>query len=398
MNMKKFFAIFLAAMMIFSLAACSGGSTEPAAPADGDTPEGELPEGTVQIHIGATGPLTGGAAIYGQAVKNGAEIAVEEVNAMGGIQFIFQMEDDTHDPEKAENAYNALVDWGMDMMMGTVTSAPAEVTAADAYADRYFFLTPSASSTNVIDGKDNIFQMCFTDPNQGSGSATYISENNMGSKIAIIWKNDDSYSTGIRNTFVEKAGELGLEIVAEQTFTEATKTDFSVQISKCQEAGADLVFLPMYYEPASLILNQANAAGYAPTWFGVDGMDGILTMEGFDTSLAEGVVVLTPYSADDESALNQSFVKKYQEKFGEIPNQFAADGYDCIYAMYKAATEAGIDPASMDHEAICDAMVAQFTSMTFDGLTGASMTWGSDGTVSKLPNAVVIENGTYVGM
>ena len=317
---------------------------------------------------------------------------------MGGIQFIFQMEDDTHDPEKAENAYNALVDWGMDMMMGTVTSAPAEVTAADAYADRYFFLTPSASSTNVIDGKDNVFQMCFTDPNQGSGSATYISENNMGSKIAIIWKNDDSYSTGIRNTFVEKAGELGLEIVAEQTFTEATKTDFSVQISKCQEAGADLVFLPMYYEPASLILNQANAAGYAPTWFGVDGMDGILTMEGFDTSLAEGVVVLTPYSADDESALKQNFVKKYQEKFGEIPNQFAADGYDCIYAMYKAATEAGIDPASMDHEAICDAMVAQFTSMTFDGLTGASMTWGSDGTVSKLPNAVVIENGAYVGM
>ena len=348
MNMKKVFAILLAMMMVFSLAACSGGSDEPA-PAEEGGEAAEGGEGAVQIHIGATGPLTGGAAIYGQAVKNGAEIAVDEVNAMGGIQFIFQMEDDTHDPEKAENAYNALVDWGMDMMMGTVTSAPAEVTAADAYADRYFFLTPSASSTNVIDGKDNIFQMCFTDPNQGSGSATYISENNMGEKIAIIWKNDDSYSTGIRNTFVEKAGELGLEIVAEQTFTEATK-------------------------------------------------DGILTMEGFDTSLAEGVVVLTPYSADDESALNQNFVKKYQDKFGEIPNQFAADGYDCIYAMYKAATEAGIDPASMDHEAICDAMVAQFTSMTFDGLTGASMTWGADGTVSKLPNAVVIENGAYVGM
>ena len=393
MNMKKFFAIFLAAMMIFSLAACSGGSTEPAQPADG----GES-EGAVTIKIGATGPLTGGAAIYGQAVKNGAEIAVEEVNAMGGIQFEFNMQDDTHDPEKAENAYNALVDWGMDMMMGTVTSAPAEVTSADAYADRYFFLTPSASSTNVIDGKDNVFQMCFTDPNQGTGSATYISEKNLGSKIAIIWKNDDSYSTGIRNTFVEQAAALGLEIVTEETFTEATKTDFSVQISKCQEAGADLVFLPMYYEPASLILNQANAAGYAPTWFGVDGMDGILTMEGFDTTLAEGVIVLTPYSADDTSSLNQNFVKKYQDKFGEVPNQFAADGYDCIYAMYKAATEAGIDPASMDHEAICDAMVAKFTSMTFDGLTGASMTWGKDGTVSKLPNAVVIQNGVYVGM
>ncbi|MCR4805995.1 MAG: ABC transporter substrate-binding protein [Clostridia bacterium] len=386
--MKKAIAIVMAVMMVFGLAACSGGSTQPASTGSSG----------VVIKVGATGPLTGGAAIYGQAVKNGAEIAVEEVNAKGGIQFEFNMQDDTHDPEKAQNAYNSLVDWGMDMMMGTVTSAPAEVTAANVYEDRYFFLTPSASSTNVIDGKDNVFQMCFTDPNQGSGSATYISENKMGSKIAIIWKNDDSYSTGIRNTFVEKAAELGLNIVAEETFTEATKTDFSVQVAKCQEAGADLVFLPMYYEPASLILNQASSAGYAPTWFGVDGMDGILTMEGFDTSLAEGVVVLTPYSADDASEMNQSFVKKYQEKFGEIPNQFAADGYDCIYAMYKAATEAGIDPASMDHSAICDAMVKQFTSMSFDGLTGASMTWAADGTVSKLPNAVVIQNGVYVGM
>ena len=394
MNMKKFFAILLAAMMVFSLAACSGGSEEPAEPAaDG----GEETADAIQIRIGATGPLTGGAAIYGMAVKNGAEIAVEELNALGGIQFIFQMEDDTHDAEKAENAYNALVDWGMDMMMGTVTSTPAEVTSADAYADRYFFLTPSASSTNVIEGKDNVFQMCFTDPNQGTGSAVYISENNMAEKVAIIWKNDDSYSTGIRNTFVEKAAELGLEIVTEETFTEATKTDFSVQIAKCQEAGADLVFLPMYYEPASLILNQANAVGYNPTWFGVDGMDGILTMEGFDTSLAEGVVVLTPYSADDSSSQNQNFVKKYQDKFGEIPNQFAADGYDCMYALYQAATAAAINP-EMGHEAICDAMVAQFTSMTFNGLTGSDMTWGTDGTVSKLPNAVVIQDGAYVGL
>ena len=393
MRTKKIFAIFLAAVMMFSLAACNNGGSGGNDPAPG----GDEPAATV-VKIGATGPLTGGAAIYGQAVKNGAEIAVAEVNALGGIQFEFNMQDDTHDPEKAENAYNSLVDWGMDMMMGTVTSAPAEVTAANAYADRYFFLTPSASSTNVIDGKDNIFQMCFTDPNQGSGSATYISENNMGEKIAIIYKNDDSYSMGIRDTFVAKAAELGLQIVAQETFTEATKTDFSVQISKCKDAGADLVFLPMYYEPASLILNQADAVGYAPTWFGVDGMDGILTMEGFDTSLAEGVVVLTPYSADDSSALNQGFVKKYQDQFGEIPNQFAADGYDCIYALYKAATEAGIDPASMDHAAICEAMVAKFTSMSFDGLTGASMTWGADGTVSKLPNAVVIQNGAYVGM
>ena len=377
--MKKVLAVVMALAMVFSFAACGSESSSNA------------------FKIGATGPLTGVAAIYGTAVKNAAEIAIAEVNAKGGIQFEFKMEDDTHDPEKAENAYNSLKDWGMDMMLGTVTSAPAEVTAADAYADRYFYLTPSASSTNVIEGKDNIFQMCFTDPNQGSGAATYISEHNLAEKIAVIWKNDDSYSTGIRDTFVAKATELGLNIVDEETFTDATSTDFTVQIQKCQEAGADLVFLPMYYTPASLIFAQAETVGYAPTWFGVDGMDGILTLEGFDTSLAEGVIVLTPYSADDTSEMNQNFVKAYQDKYGEIPNQFAADAYDCVYAICQAIEKAGVKPG-MKHDELCTKMVETFTSMSFDGLTGKSMTWAADGTVSKSPNAVVIQNGTYVGM
>ncbi|MCQ2561658.1 MAG: ABC transporter substrate-binding protein [Clostridia bacterium] len=377
----------MAVLMVIGLAAC--GESKPAEPAADGAAEA--------IKIGATGPLTGGAAIYGMAVKNGATIAVEELNAKGGMQIAFNMEDDTHDPEKAENAYNALVDWGMQLMMGTVTSSPAEVTSADAYADRYFFLTPSASSTNVIDGKDNVFQMCFTDPNQGSGAAQYIAENNMAKDVAIIWKNDDSYSTGIRETFTAKAAEVGLNIVADVTFTDATATDFTVQIAKCQEAGAELVFLPIYYTPASLIFSQASTTGYAPIWFGVDGMDGILTLEGFDTALAEGVYVLTPYSADADTALNKNFVEKYQAAYGEIPNQFAADAYDCMYAIYAAMEKAGIT-ADMSHEEICEAMVAQFTSMTFDGLTGSNMTWGADGAVSKMPNAVIIKDGAYVGM
>lgn len=378
--MKKVIALVMALAMVFSFAACGNesGSAE-------------------TVKIGCTGPLTGPAAIYGQAVKNAAEIAVAEINAKGGVQFEFKMEDDSHDPEKAENAYNALKDWGMDVMMGTVTSAPAEVTAANAYADRYFYLTPSASSTNVTKGKDNVFQMCFTNPNQGSGAATYIAEHDLADNIAVIWKNDDSYSTGIRDTFVAKAAELGLNIVDEETFTDATATDFTVQIQKCQEAGADLVFLPMYYTPASLIFAQAETAGYNPTWFGVDGMDGILALEGFDTSLAEGVIVLTPYSADDTSEMNQNFVKAYQEKANDIPNQFAADAYDCIYAIYQAVEKAGVK-AGMKNDEICTKMVEAFTSMSFDGLTGASMTWSADGTVSKSPNAVVIQDGTYVGL
>ena len=153
----------------------------------------------------------------------------------------------------------------------------------------------------------------------------------------------------------------------------------------------------MYYQPASLILAQASSMGYAPTWFGVDGMDGILTMEGFDTALAEGLMMMTPFAADAKDEATQSFVAKYKEKTGGVPNQFAADAYDVVYALYKACTAAGIDGTTPNAEA-CDKLIAQFTTMSFDGLTGAGMTWDSNGFVSKVPTAVKIENGTYVGI
>ena len=384
--MKRLLAVLLACAMVFSLAACGETKTETA-----------TSDAAAALKVGATGPLTGGAAIYGKAVEAGAKIAVEEVNALGGLQFDFNMQDDQHDAEKSVNAYNDLKDWGMQLMMGTVTSTPAEATAAEAYADRIFYLTPSASSTDVNKGKDNIFQMCFTDPNQGLGSAQYIYEHQMGTKIGMIYKSDDNYSMGIRETFKAKAAELGLEIVAEEAFTDATANDFSVQVAKMQESGADLVFIPMYYTPASLILAKAEEIGYEPIWFGVDGLDGLLTLEGFNTELAEGVILLTPYSADDASELNQSFVEKYVAACGDVPNQFAADAYDCIWALYDACNAAGVT-TDMSAEEICELLVAEFTSMSFDGLTGANMTWGTDGQVSKSPNAMVIENGAYVGL
>ncbi len=362
--------------------------------------------------LGGVGPLTGGAAIYGMAAKNGAEIAVEEINALGGdIQFDLRYEDDSHDAEKSVNAYNTLKDWGMQIFLGSVTSIPAVATSAEANADNMFYLTPSASSTDVLGGvvnpltgtvdiprKNNAFQLCFVDPNQGSASAQYISDQALGSKIAIIYKNDDVYSTGIYNSFMSKAAELGLEIVSTTTFTTDSQTDFSVQLSDAQSKGADLVFLPMYCDAAALILTQANAVGYKPTFFGVDGMDGILAVEGFDTSLAEDVILLTPFNADAEDEVTKRFVEKYQERCGEVPNQFAADAYDCVYAIYEALKASDVNP-SMKASELCGILTAKFTGdFTFGGLTGEGMTWDETGAVTKSPKGMVIQNGAYVGL
>ncbi|MBQ9595633.1 MAG: ABC transporter substrate-binding protein [Synergistaceae bacterium] len=348
--------------------------------------------------IGGTGPLTGGAAIYGTAAMRGAQIAVDEINAMNtGITFELRYEDDTHDAEKAVNAYNALKDWGMQVSLGSVTSKPCEATAAENFADRIFALTPSASSAAVTDGKDNVFQMCFVDPNQGSASAQYIADKKFAKKVAVIWKNDDVYSKGIRDTFVEKAPSLGLEVVSETTFADGNDNDFSVQLTDAQKNGAELVFLPMYYQPASLILAQAQAMGYAPKWFGVDGMDGILTMEGFDKSLAEGVMLLTPFNADAKDEKTVKFVAEYQKRFNEVPNQFAADGYDCVYAYCQALTQAKATP-DMSAEDLCGKMIEQFTTMTFNGVTGENVKWAKNGEVTKDPKGMVIKDGAYVGL
>ncbi len=409
--MKKTLCLLLAVVMVMAmLAGCgssgssgnSGSSSPTAAPADSGSDAAPEDSGTdaapAAFKIGGTGPLTGGAAIYGNAAKNGAQIAVDEINeAMGYEFFQLRYEDDAHDAEKAVNAYNALKDWGMQLSLGSVTSTPCSATSAESFADRIFALTPSASSPAVIAGKDNMYQMCFLDfPTQGGASAQYISDMELGSKIGIIWKNDEDYSTGLRNSFVEKAGELNLEIVSEQTFTEGN-ADFTVQLTAIQNAGADLVFLPMYYQPASLIFAQAAAMGYAPKWFGVDGMDGILSMEGFDASLAEGVMLLTPFNSDSDDPATQAFVAKYQELFGETPNQFAADGYDCIYAYKQALDAAGATP-DMSAKELCEIMIAQFTSMSFNGLTGTNMQWDATGAVSKGAHGCVIENGAYVGL
>ena len=403
--MKKIIAMLLAVLMVVCLfAGCAPKADAPAKdepakdePAKDDDTASDAPADGA-FKIGSSGPLTGDAAIYGLAVKYGAEIAVEEINAAGGVNgymIDFRMEDDIADGETAVNAYNTLYDWGMQVMAGTVTSGSCISMSAVAAEDRVFCLTPSASSTDVLAGKDNMYQLCFSDPNQGTGSATYMGAKMADAKIAVIYRNDDAYSQGIRDTFVAEAKNQNLNVVYEGTFTKDTQTYFSVQLTVAQAAGADIVFLHIYYQPASVIFNQASQMGYAPTFFGVDGMDGILTMEGFDPALAEGVMLLTPFSADAGDDLTKNFVAKYQEAHGEVPNQFAADGYDTIYAIAAALEAAGCTP-DMEADAICEAMIDAFASLSFNGLTGSNMTWAATGEVNKMPTAVVIENGVYV--
>ena len=373
--MKKLIALALA--LVLALTVCSAFAEEP-----------------ITLKIAHIGPLTGPAALYGIATSRGAQIAVDEINAAGGKYKIELIdEDDEHNVEKVINAYNAALDAGAQMILGSTTSKPCEAAGAQGYTDRVFFLTPSASSTAVIEDKDNVFQVCFTDPNQGAASAEYIAEHKLGTKIAVIYNNADVYSTGIRDTFVEKAPSLGLEIVSEETFTDET-TDFTVQVGKAQEAGAEIVFLPMYYTPASLILKTAADKNYKPIFFGVDGMDGILSVEGFDTSLAEGVMLLTPFVATSEDAKVANFVKLYEDKFGETPIQFAADAYDGIYILVAAAEKAGITADTTPEEA-CDLLIAAMKEIQVDGITG-SMTWDESGAVTKTPMAATIENGVYV--
>jgi len=374
--MKKLMALVLALGLALTLCAASA-------------------EETVTLKIAHIGPLTGAAAVYGTATSNGGQIAVNEINAAGGKYRIeYQTYDDTHDAEVAMNAYNKAMDDGAQMILGTTTTTPCIAVSAQASEDRTFMLTPSASSTAVTADKNNVYQVCFTDPAQGSASAEYIKQNNLPTKVAVIYNNADAYSTGIYQTFMDKAQELGLEIVSESTFTDDTK-DFTVQVNDAKNNGAELVFLPIYYGPASMILQTAAQVEYSPVWFGVDGMDGILSIEGFDTSLAEGVLLLTPFSADAQDEKTKTFVAAYQEAYGEIPNQFAADAYDGIYALVAAAEKAGIT-ADMSAEQACDLMIAAMQEITVEGVTG-TMTWSETGEVTKTPTAVIIKDGAYVG-
>ena len=400
--MKKFSKAVSALMASVMAASMLAGCTDAASTETPDTQaqaQGteSSADGGATFKIGAIGPLTGAAAVYGNAVCNAAELAVEEINAAGGIngyQVEYSKEDDELNAEKSVNAYNTLKDWGMQILVGSTTSACSIAVSENTKADNMFQLTPSGSAEECVK-YDNVFRVCFSDPNQGIASAQYIADHNLATKVGIIYDNSDVYSNGIYQKFKEEAAGKNFEIVSEEAFTADNATDFSVQLQKAKDAGADLVFLPIYYQAASLILTQANTMDYKPVFFGVDGMDGILSVENFDTKLAEGVMLLTPFAADAQDDLTVNFVKNYKEKYGDVPNQFAADAYDAVYII-KQALEAKNATPDMSTSDICEAVKAAMTEIEASGLTSSKMTWDASGEPNKEPKAVVIKEGAYV--
>ena len=387
--LKKILCMVLSAAMLMGIL-CACGNTK--------TDDGKNSGNTV-FKIGSIGPTTGDAAEYGNAVMNAAQLAVDEINAAGGIngyKVEFMSADDMGDAQKAVNAYNDLKDKGMQILMGTVTSTPCMTVAENTHDDNMFMLTPSGSAVECVK-YDNAFRVCFSDPNQGLASADYIADQKLGTKIAVIYDSSNAYSAGIYEKFKSEAAAKNLTLVSETAFTKDSNKDFTVQLQQAKSAGADLLFLPIYYTEASLILSQANKMGYAPKMFGVDGMDGILKVKNFDTKLAEGVVLLTPFAADAKDELTQKFVNSYKTKFGDIPNQFGADAYDAIYIIKAAIEKAGVTPDQSVSD-ICNALKTAMTQIKVDGVTGLGMTWTAEGEPNKSPKGMVIKNGEYVAM
>lgn len=371
-------------MMIMSVVSCGSSNNEPETGANGLT----------KLKLGGIGPLTGDYANYGTSVKQGAELAVKEINAAGGIngfEFDLAFEDSKGDPDSAVAAYGSLIDNGMKVSLGAVFSGEMASVTAAAAQDGILLLSPSASAKDSISGNDAAFRVCFNDPQQGSASAVFIDENQLAKKVAVFYQSDIDYSKGLYETFQAECKVRGIEITTVETFTASTNTDFSSQISKIKNSGAGMVFIPIYAAEASTFLTQAYGKLNDMIFFGCDGLDGILTKVS-DVKYAENVMMLTPFSADDTDAKVQHFVKEYKAAYNVVPDQFAADGYDAIYAIAEAIKSANATPENFMDDSFNANMVAAMTKIEVVGVTG-TMTWTADGETNKAAKAMIIHDG-----
>lgn len=388
--MRKTLSVLLALSLLFtafSLVGC------------GETAEEVKPEESKPsaIKIGGIGPLSGSMAKYGTSVKNGAMLAIEEINALGGVQFELNFVDNVGNEEKADEAYDSLKKWGMQVLLGATTSDSCLKIVEAADRDDIFTITPSASAPEITEGHDNVFRVCYNNDGQGKATADYIASNALSQRIGVFYNGDDKYSSGVYESFKKEAERLELDIGFSYSFEDGVDHDFTAQLENAMNAGVDLLFMPIYYTPAAEIIEQAFEMDYYPIFFGTDGLDGILTLEGFDPYLAEGVHLLSPIPANFTDEKVRFFMEDYQEKYGERASQFAADAYDAVYAIYEAVKKSGVT-SDMSAAEMCGKLTSAMTEISVMGITGGKtpLTWNKNGEVNKEPVVVVVQSSSYV--
>lgn len=372
--MKKTAAVALAMMMALSTAACGSASSK-----DSNT-----------LVIGSMGPITGANAVYGTSVKNGATIAVDEINKNGldgeelGVKLELKFEDDQADAQAAANAYFRLLSEGMDVLLGATTSGACQIVNKLSERDNILMVTPSGSAEDIT-GPDNVYRICFTDPSQGTKIAELISDTLKYKNVAVLYDVSSDYGKGVHDQFIKDAKENGLKIVADQSFNSGDK-DFNTQLTTIKSSGADVIFVPGYYQDVSFILTQANQLGIKIPFVGSDGWDGVTNQLGDKATVADGSIFLSPFFSADTAENVKNFVDTYKEKFNSTPDQFAADAYDGVYAIAKAYKIA----QSIDSEKLMEAM----KDVEVDGITG-KFSFDEDGNPNKEAKYIQIENGQY---
>ena len=381
---KRVFAMLMACMMALSLVACGNKTNDNGG--SGDSVDGA---GTETIKLGVVGPLTGGYANYGLSVQHGAQLAVDEINAAGGVngkQLELSAQDSQGDPESAVAAYGKLMDWGMNVFLGGVLSGETASVVAAAKADDMFIMETTGSADKCIDGNDKAFRICFYDSYQGTAAADYLKANALADEVGVFYQSDNDYSAGLYNAFVAECEKTGVTIKETQTFTTATNTDFSTQVNALVNSGVKVVFIPIYAEEASTFLTQAKGKFAEDVYFfGADGLDGILGKVSQDVTIADNVLMMTPFAADSAAANVQAFVSAYQANYNATPDQFAADAYDAVYVVKAAVEAAGGSTSGAE-------LAAVMTSLTVEGVTG-TMTWNADGNTNKAASAILYKNG-----
>ena len=381
---KRVFAMLMACMMALSLVACGNKTNDNGG--SGDSADGA---GTETIKLGVVGPLTGGYANYGLSVQHGAQLAVDEINAAGGVngkQLELSAQDSQGDPESAVAAYGKLMDWGMNVFLGGVLSGETATVVAAAKADDMFIMETTGSADKCIDGNDKAFRICFYDSYQGTAAADYLKDNALADEVGVFYQSDNDYSAGLYNAFVAECEKTGVTIKETQTFTTATNTDFSTQVNALVNSGVKVVFIPIYAEEASTFLTQAKGKFAEDVYFfGADGLDGILGKVSQDVTIADNVLMMTPFAADSAAANVQAFVSAYQANYNATPDQFAADAYDAVYVVKAAVEAAGGSTSGAE-------LAAVMTSLTVEGVTG-TMTWNADGNTNKAASAILYKNG-----